>query len=274
MDSNQCLAGTSRLELTVIPEGSHHLYSEPPWKVFGPIAHGDSGVFPDWPSDPPVYYLTNMTAGILAGDKLEGQIHLQKNTAAHIIAPAATRIFSMPGGSEARQKIHFSLAAGSRLDYYANQIIPYAGANFSQTNEYWLDPTASLAAMEFFTPGRMAAGERFAFYRLELRNRIVYGETLILDDRLNIKPSNPNELPDGTDGTLSIRRPVIGTVYLAGPVTHQIRLEKCPGIPFTGFTQPHPQLIIGRSIQSSVQEAENTLRRSLKNMSHERKVLL
>jgi urease accessory protein len=270
MDPNQCFAGASLFKLTITPEGGHRLYSEPPWKLFGPVTHCDSSVFPSWPAGMPIFYLSNMTAGIMAGDKLEGNIHLQKNTAANMIVPAATRVFSMPDGSEAGQNLYFSLAAGSALDYYANQIIPYAGANFSQSNEYWLDLTASLAVMEFFTPGRMASGERFAFYRLQLRNRIFYDNTLILDDRLNIKPTKPNEFTNGYDGIISIQRPVIGTVYLAGPVTRQIRLEKFPGIPFTGFTQPHPQLIVGRSIQSSVQEAENTLRGSLKIMINER----
>jgi urease accessory protein len=263
MDPCQCNVGTGRFELTIEAGSRHQSYNDPPWKIFGPVTRHGMEILPVCPPGLPSYYLSNITAGILAGDQLEGRVCLHKNAGANLIAPAATRIFSMPRGSHAEQNLIFSLASEASLFYYANQIIPYRDADFSQTCEYHLEDTSSLVLMEFFAPGRIASGEWFAFRSLLLRNRIIYDRTLILDDRIKIEPKSPLEFANPNTGIISRERPVIGTVYLAGRATGKIRPDKFQAIPFTGFTQPHPQLIIGRSIQPSVQEAEMALRMAL-----------
>jgi urease accessory protein UreH len=261
MDPVRCIAREpNRFRLTVLPGQRHQLTVEAPWKVFGPLEIGTPEFIPGWPERFPSFYLTNSTAGILDGDLLEGEIHLAEKTGIHLIAPAATRVFSMPEG-KASQRLQFELEPESNLAYYGNQLIPYASADFEQQNDYRLDGSASLMVMEFFAPGRIGTGEWFKFKRLRLRNRIFIDNRLVLDDRLYLDTGKCAVL---NPGIITPERSIIGTVYLAGGLVKRFRLDNPHQIPHLAFTKPHPDLIVGRAIYASLQGAELALREMIK----------
>lgn len=254
------VGGTSYCELTVLDKGRHQLRIESPWKLFGPVIDNEDSHRLDAFNDFPAYYLSNSTAGLLAGDNLEATVKLMPGTGAKIIAPAATKAFSMQEGC-ASQNFRFLVGSGATLFYYGNQLIPYVGANYTQFADYNLESDSSLAVMEFFTPGRVASGEAFAFEEIRLRSRIFLNKSLILDDRLYINPASYREGSIYKPGIIEPERMVIGTLYLAGRIIAKVKkLDKIDQQPWIGFTAPHPEMIIGRAICKTVQEAEKVLK--------------
>ena len=99
MDSNAGIAGeTGCCELTVLDRGRHQLRIESPWKLFGPVINNEDHLKLKVFNNLPTYYLSNSTAGLLAGDRLTVDVKLMPGTGAKIIAPAATKVFSMQTG--------------------------------------------------------------------------------------------------------------------------------------------------------------------------------
>lgn len=258
MDSNQCIARTrySRCQLTVLTKGRHQLRLEAPWKVFGPVKGSGTFFSPEIFENVPAYYLSNSTAGILSGDLLEAEINVAPESGAQIIVPAANKVFSMSGGN-AGQNCRFRVGSKAGLFYYGNQLIPYAKANYYQNYEYRLEAGATLVALEFFVPGRLAGGEAFAFSRVKLRSRIFLEERLVLDDRLCLEDSDSSgkRLP----GVIGLENQVIGACYIAGPLVEALgnKVNNCGQK--AGFTKPCPGLLVGRVLANNVQEAESAL---------------
>jgi urease accessory protein len=261
MDSNAGVVGeASCCELTVLDRGRHQLRIESPWKLFGPVINNEDQLKLAAFDNLPTYYLSNSTAGLLAGDRLAANVKLMPGTGAKIIAPAATKVFSMREGY-ATQNLQFAVGTAATLFYYGNQLIPYAQSDYTQNADYHLETGASLVVMEFLTPGRVAGGEVFAFERLRLRSRIFLNQKLILDDRLSINPNAAGGELIAQPGVFNPGRLVIGTLYLAGRIVAEVTkldaLDRQPGL---GFTAPDPELIVGRAIASTVQEAEKALK--------------
>jgi urease accessory protein UreH len=261
MDSNAGVVGEAGCcELTVLDRGRHQLRIESPWKLFGPVINNEDQLKLAAFDNLPTYYLSNSTAGLLAGDHLAVNVKLMPGTGAKIIVPAATKVFSMREGCAA-QNLRFAVGTAATLFYYGNQLIPYTRSNYIQNADYHLETGASLVAMEFLTPGRMAGGEVFAFERLRLRSRIFLNRNLILDDRLFVNPNATGGELIAQPGALDPGRPVIGTLYLAGRIVAEVTkldaLERQPGL---GFTAPAPELIVGRAAAATVQEAEKALK--------------
>ncbi len=257
MDSNQCATRGrfSRCQLTVLTGGRHRLRFDAPWKVFGPVNGGGTFFTPETFKDVPAYYLSNSTAGILNGDLLEAEITVAPKSSARIIAPAANKVFSMPSGG-ARQNCCFQIGPGAGLFYYGNQLIPYDKADYHQDYEYHLETGATLVALEFFVPGRLAGGEAFAFSRVKLRSRIFLEGQLVLDDRLYLE--HLDTLGRRLPGVIAPETPVIGTCYIAGPLVESLE-NKASNSQKAGFTIPHPGLLVGRVLGSNAQEAESEL---------------
>jgi urease accessory protein len=51
----------------------------------------------------------------------------------------------------------------------------FAGANYTQDQQFRLEPDSGLVLVDWFTAGRAACGERWAFERFQSRNAVWYG---------------------------------------------------------------------------------------------------
>lgn len=244
-------------------DGRHRLYVETPWKVFGPVYHPHGAGITAWDRDP-AYFLSNTTAGILAGDHLSAEIQIQEGGKAQVITPSATKIFSMPEGS-ASQRIQFHLKPHARLYYHGNQLIPYRNADYRQYVDYRLEGDASLLAIEFFAPGRIAGDEAFAFRRVRVRSRVFIDDRLLLDDRIFADGGRmedfvkPGVFP-------SPDRMVMGTLISCNPSLKRQRLNELPAYESVQYTMPEEHLLVGRALVNSVQEAERYFREVIQAM--------
>src|SRR5688500_6639167 len=67
--------------------------------------------------------VVNPTAGILAGDRLESEIAVQRDAALLVTTPSANRLFQMRGGA-AECSQHFTVSAGGWLEVMPEPLVP------------------------------------------------------------------------------------------------------------------------------------------------------
>jgi urease accessory protein len=72
----------------------------------------------------------------------------------------------------------------SLLVFAPEPVQAFADSHYSQKQEFHLEPKASLALLDWFSAGRTARGERWAFKHLESRNDIFIGGKRALVDSI------------------------------------------------------------------------------------------
>lgn len=194
-------------------------------------------------------------AGVVQGDQYELAIRCEAGSDALVATAAATQVYRMPEAA-AQQTMTIDLAAGARLHYLPEPLILCADADWTQTTNVRLAPTACLALLDVLVPGRLHRGEYFHFRRyrslLEVHNT---DGRLLLVDRVHLEPPQPS---------LSLLRdyPVVGTLYLLGQsynrLLHQVRQHVAE--PFLGAdTLPNEAGIVVRLLGRSGHTVQRTL---------------
>lgn len=153
---------------------------DPPWKVVRSFALAGHGR---------LVHLHNVSGGVLAGDRLALNVEVAAGAAAQITTTGATRLYRHRAGArDSEQSARFSLGDGALLEYLPDAVIPYAGSRHVQKTEIRLGRGAALFWWEVLAPGRLAAGERFAFERLRVETGIYAGERPVLRENFLLEP--------------------------------------------------------------------------------------
>ena len=163
-------------------DGSTHVsdgYAHAPFHYLPPRAFA---------GEPPLLTIVNSSGGVLGGDQLEMRIELDPGAMLTLRTQSATRLHRS-NGEAACSLCRFSLGADARLDYFPDEIIPFAGSDYEQLTMIDLAPGATALVGEVVTAGRLAREERFAFTRLALDLRCTGGGRLLLRDRAEIRPA-------------------------------------------------------------------------------------
>jgi urease accessory protein len=111
----------------------------------------------------PGYYLRNTTAGVLAGDSYRVDVTAAADTAAHVGASSASKVYAGESSLDAR----LAVEPGALLVWGPHATILHAGAAFRQETRVTLAPGGRALLAEVLVLGRLARGERFQFERLE-----------------------------------------------------------------------------------------------------------
>jgi len=136
-------------------------------------------------------HLNNVSGGVLAGDRLALDVEVQAGAAAQITTTGATRLYRhRPGAADSEQHARFSVGDGAILEYLPDTVIPYAGSCHWQRTEIRLGRGSTLFWWEMFAPGRLAAGERFAFDRLRVQAEVYAGSLPVLRENYLLEPKN------------------------------------------------------------------------------------
>jgi len=140
------------------------LRQDPPWKVVRAFALPGSGA---------MVHLNNVSGGVVAGDRLGLEVQVGAGAAAQLTTTGATRLYRHRAGAEdSEQHARFSVGDGAMLEYLPDMVIPYAGSRHVQRTEIRLGRGSTLVWWGVLAPGRLAAGERFAFERLRVRTEV------------------------------------------------------------------------------------------------------
>lgn len=175
---------------------------------------------PFYPEGPEICHTVTLhtAGGIVGGDSLATQIHLQSHSCALITAPAATKVYRS-NGQLARTTADIRLEEGSRLEWLPPETILFEGADYRQQTRVELSPGASFLSWEITRFGRSARGEKFL--RGEWRSRFEIwqqGKPLWIDrQRLRGSPENC------TSANALAGYPLVGNlIYIGKPVSEEL----------------------------------------------------
>ncbi|HXU91831.1 MAG TPA: urease accessory protein UreD [Methylomirabilota bacterium] len=169
-----------------------------PLQVLAPIALDDAAA---------IVSVLNPTGGLVGGDALE--IEVDVTTAAHacLTTPSATKVYRAAGAA-ATQDVTVRLAAGARLEWVPDHVIPHAGAAFRQRFLAEVDDDAALVVIDAFAAGRVARDEAWRFALLDSTLSVRDRSGPIVHDRFVLRDGGPSGLG------ITERRPYFATVIV------------------------------------------------------------
>ncbi|MDB9539420.1 urease accessory protein UreD [Anabaenopsis tanganyikae CS-531] len=104
--------------------------------------------------------ILHTAGGVVGGDRLSYNLHLQPQAKALITTAAASKIYRS-NGLQARQNINIQIDAGACLEWLPQETIIFNGAIYRQDLRVELAPGASWLGWEITRFGRTARGEKF-----------------------------------------------------------------------------------------------------------------
>ena len=166
--------------------------------------------------------LLHTAGGLVGGDQLTLRAHLAPGSQALITSVAAQKVYGtvgrsrlVPQGQWARQSLHFSLEAGSDLEWLPQELVLFAGGLLEQNVTVELAAGASWLGMDVVRLGRSAAGETLGQgcwrSRLQVCRRGPEGRRWELVDPLEISGASL-AAEHGMAG-----QPVLGSLVWAAP---------------------------------------------------------
>ena len=201
-------------------------------------------------------YVLHPPGGIVAGDRLELDIHLEAGSHALLTMPGASKFYRSIGPT-ARLEQRFHLAAGSTLEWLPQDSIFFDGARASLDSRFTLERGARLLAWETLCLGRPVMNERFDNGQLDSRLRIELPDDPGLHERLRIDAGQLGKLGE---------HPLVAT-FCAAPadatLLEQVRelLEQLP--------TPAGATLLGRLLVIRLLDHDNQpLQRNLQRLWH------
>lgn len=136
-------------------------------------------------------HLNNVSGGVLAGDRLHLDVEVEAGATAQITTTGATRLYRHRAGAvDSEQQTRLTIGDGGILEYLPDSVIPFGGSRHVQQTDIRLGTGAALFWWEVLAPGRLAAGERFAFERLRVHAAIDAGPRPVLREDYVLEPTN------------------------------------------------------------------------------------
>lgn len=198
-------------------------------------------------------YVLHPPGGIVAGDRLALDVHLEPGSHALLTMPGASKFYRSIGPT-AQLVQRFHLAAGSTLEWLPQDSIFFDGARARLDSRFTLEPGARLLAWETLCLGRPVMGERFAQGALDNRLHIEMPDDIGLHERLRIEDGRLEKLGG---------HPLVAT-FCAAPATSAV-LEKARRV-LEGLGNPAGatllgQLLVIRLLDHDNQNLQHTLQR-------------
>lgn len=150
-------------------------FARSPMKLLTPRSRGQSV----W------VYTSSFGGGLVAGDQTRLDLRISKGARCFLGTQASTKIYRNPSRLPCSHATHASLAEESLLVFAPDPVQAFADSSYTQRQEFHLAAGAGLVLVDWFTSGRAARGERWAFHRFQSRNDVfVSGERIFLDSIL------------------------------------------------------------------------------------------
>ncbi|MDD0974214.1 urease accessory protein UreD [Pseudomonas fontis] len=209
---------------------------------------------PFYPEGAPCHvYVLHPPGGVVGGDRLALDIHLEPGSHALLTMPGATKFYRSAGPTSVLKQ-HFHLGEGSTLEWLPPGSICFPGARVALESRFSLAPGARLLAWETLCLGRPVMGETFSHGALDSRLHIDLPDDLGLHERLRIEGGRLDKLAG---------HPLQAT-FCAAPATpellDQVR-ELLAGLPLpAGATLLGPLLVV-RLLDNDNQRLQTTLQR-------------
>lgn len=167
-------AGQARLEVEMVSGQSAvtSVSASSPMKVLTPVARGRSV----WA------FTSSFGGGLVAGDETQLEIKVGTGARCFLGTQSSTKIYRNPAARPCSHATSAVLAADSLLVFAPEPVQAFAESHYTQRQEFHLNDRASLVLLDWFTAGRAARGERWAFAHFNSRNDIlINGQRVLVD---------------------------------------------------------------------------------------------
>lgn len=209
---------------------------------------------PFYPEGAPCHvYILHPPGGIVAGDRLELDIHLEPGSHALLTMPGASKFYRSIGPT-AQLAQRFHLAADSTLEWLPHDSIFFDGARARLDSRFTLEPGARLLAWETLCLGRPVMNEHFEHGALDSRLQVELPHEPGLHERLRVEGGHLEKLGG---------YPLVATFCAAPADTHlleQVRQVLDDVDTPAGATLLGPLLVI-RLLDNDNQHVQRTLQR-------------
>ena len=157
--------GRARLEVELVFGESTTISScaTSPLKLLTPCSRGKSV----WA------YASNFGGGLVAGDETRLDLRIGAGARCFIGTQASTKVYRNPSQLPCSHTTHAKLEGGSLLVFAPDAVQAFAGSSYRQRQEFHLAADAGLVLLDWFTSGRSARGERWAFDNFQSRNDVL-----------------------------------------------------------------------------------------------------
>ena len=208
----------------------------------------------------------NPTAGLFEGDELELDVRVATGSNLCLSTPSANRIHPATRGGFARCRQRFAVEAGAAFEFIPEVFIPFAGARYQQDTVLSWQPGARVLFFDWWSPGRVAHGEAFAFNRLEMAFDARRGDSLCLRERAALQPDDTSlSAWRGFSPTANVLTVLCAGVDLS-PVLDTIEAENAEGV-YLGVGPLAPDTWIIRALCADNLTARSLLGR-LRSLLH------
>lgn len=146
---------------------------------------------PYWDGHHLIVNAVNPTAGLFTADTVRVDGRVEAGARLLLTSPSATRIHRARDGEPAalvRQR--FTVCAGGLADVLPELLIAHARARFTQETELHVEPGGTLLYFDLLAPGRVAAGEVFAFEEILAVTRLFLSGELLAAERCRLRPDD------------------------------------------------------------------------------------
>lgn len=167
-----------------------------------------------------VVNVVNPTAGLLAGDVIRCDIHVESGARLLLTSPSANRAHRMPSGL-AQVVQHFRVDSGAWLENLPELFIPQAGTRYRQETTLRVEPGGTVMLWELLAPGRVSSGESFAYAELDWTTKVFFGDSLAARERYRLVPGEPS---------IETLRQQFPTAYYASGYIFSPALEDASGV--------------------------------------------
>ena len=143
-----------------------------PMKLLTPRARGESV----WS------YTSSFGGGLVAGDRTQLAVNVSGGARCFLGTQSSTKVYRNPAALPCDHVTRAEVTDNSLLVFTPEPVQAFADSHYTQRQEFHLATGAGLVLLDWFSSGRAARGERWAFNHLESRNDIfIGGERALVD---------------------------------------------------------------------------------------------
>lgn len=120
-------------------------------------------------------YTSSFGGGFVAGDETHLDLRIGKAARCFLGTQASTKVYRNPRHRACGHVTDAVVEENALLVFAPDPVQPFSNSSYSQRQTFHLAESAGLVLVDWFTSGRAARGERWAFNRFQSRNEVSLG---------------------------------------------------------------------------------------------------